>query len=136
MRLQNGERAVVDLQKLSSECLDLYGPAANTAGQFQSALGLESADAEALRQALLRAAATEEVASSYGDELGFFYLLDFEMTHGENAAKIRSSWHIRPDEDFPRLDGCYVTFFTAEDAKELFESSGFKYFEPLRPSVV
>lgn len=61
MKLPNGERAVVDVRKLSDYCLNLASPRGRTKARvFESVLGLKRANAEALRRQLLRAATEEE----------------------------------------------------------------------------
>ena len=75
---------------------------------FLAALGLAATDAEYVREALLRAAVTEESVLTDVDEYGSRYQLDFTLTKGTRSAKVRSSWIMRRGEDFPRMTSCYV----------------------------
>jgi hypothetical protein len=57
MKLPGGERALVDVGKLQDYCLNNQHPRGrHKARVFASALGFTDADADVLRQALLRAA--------------------------------------------------------------------------------
>jgi hypothetical protein len=75
---------------------------------FLAALGLAASDAEYVREALLRAAATEEAILTETDEYGTRYQLDFTLTRGKRAARVHSSWIVRRGGDFPRMTICYV----------------------------
>jgi hypothetical protein len=71
-------------------------------------LGLTAADAEELKSALLAAAESEEAVPGENDEYGWRFAVDFVMHRAHLEARVRSSWIIRRDEDFPRLTSCYV----------------------------
>ena len=75
---------------------------------FAAALGFTDADADVLRQALLRAAREGEAQQTDRDNYGQRYVLDYEMTGPKGQATVRSSWIIRHGEDFPRMTSCYV----------------------------
>jgi uncharacterized protein DUF6883 len=109
MTLPNGRYAVVDIEKLSGYCLNLSHPRGrHKARVFASALGVTDAHAELLREALLLAAKTCEASPTERDEHGQRYVLDFEMIGPRGRARVRSSWIVRRDEDFPRLTSAYV----------------------------
>ena len=109
MRLPNGERAVVDIQKLREYCLSLGHPRGrNKARVFAAALGLTADDAATLRVALLEAARTEEAHPGHLDGYGRRYVVDFSMEGPRGVVRVRSAWIIRTDEDFPRLTTCHV----------------------------
>ena len=81
MRLPNPERAVVQIEKLRDYCLSMEHPRGrNKARVFESALGLTSRDASALRDALLAAARTKDAISTEKDDFGQRYMLDFIMS--------------------------------------------------------
>ena len=69
---------------------------------------MEQDDAEELRAALLAAAREQDAGASEADEYGERYVLDFSLRHEGREARVRSSWIIRKDENFPRLTSCYV----------------------------
>ena len=97
MKLPSGERATVDMVKLRDYCLNPAHPRGrHKARVFASTLGLTAADADVLRDALLRAAREESAT------------IDFELTRGDRKATIRSAWIIRRDDSSPRLTSCFV----------------------------
>ena len=109
MKLPNGEHAIVDLAKLRDYCLDPMHPRGrHKARVFAAALGLYADHSEHVRELLLRAAQTEEVAAIDQDAYGQRYSLDFILIGLTGQAMVRSSWIIRDGEDFPRLTSCFV----------------------------
>jgi hypothetical protein len=109
MKLPNGDRAVVDLAKLTDYCLSPAHPRGrHKARVFAASLGLYADQADLLRDALLEAARTEEANPGDQDEFGHRYVVDFTMKTPSGEARVRSSWIVRADEDFPRLTSCYV----------------------------
>lgn len=109
MTLPGGDRAEVDPRKLADNCLSPTHPVGkHKAAVFRAALGLTAADADRLRDWLLRAAVTGEVTPERADEFGDRYRVDFEATTEAGSASVRSAWIVRAGEDFPRLTTCYV----------------------------
>ena len=71
MKLPGRERATVDIVKLRDYCLNpLRARGRHKARVLRSALGLTQADAEILRDELLRAAREADVAVGEVDEYG------------------------------------------------------------------
>ncbi|MEX2304093.1 MAG: DUF6883 domain-containing protein [Bryobacterales bacterium] len=92
MKLPGGERAVVDVEKLRTYCLDrshLRGR--HKARVFAAALAFDQRDAEYLRESLLAAARENEATKGYSDEYGDRHTIDFELERGERSATIRSA---------------------------------------------
>jgi hypothetical protein len=109
MLLPNGDKAVVELEKLRDYCLNPAHPVGkHKARVFASALDFTAADALTLRQLLLQAARTEKATDGLLDRFGQRYLIDFDAVHRGYAARVRSSWIILANEDFPRLVTCFV----------------------------
>ena len=109
MKLPNGERAFVDMRKLVDYCLDPVHPRGrHKARVFRSALGFSVENAEDLRQALLRCAATGDAALTEEDEFGQRYVIDYGAQGPAGTADVRTVWMVRSGEDFPRLVTCYV----------------------------
>lgn len=110
MKLPNGARAVVDIEKLRGYCLSTQHPEGrHKARVFLSVLGMASADAERLREILLSAAAVNsEVSMTDADKFGCRYSMDVLVTWGSREAIVRSAWIIKTGEDVPRLISCYV----------------------------
>jgi hypothetical protein len=71
MNLPNGDKAAVDLEKLTGYCLNPEHPRGkHKARVFAAALGLTADDAEHLRTCLLQAAIQDEATPSDLDEYG------------------------------------------------------------------
>jgi hypothetical protein len=110
VKLPNGDKAIVELAKLTEYCLDPAHPRGrHKARVFASSLGLEQQDAPVLRVALLEAAETSDDAREGPiDGFGRRYALDFAMRGPKGSAVVRSAWIFRHGEDFPRFTSCYV----------------------------
>lgn len=109
MKLPNGERAIVEMEKVRDYCLSLDHPRGrHKARVFQRVLGLTRAHAGELREALLRAAVQSDATQGETDPFGRRYRIDFEFRGPKTAAPIRSGWIVRTGEDFPRFTTCYV----------------------------
>lgn len=110
MKLPNGARAVVDIEKLRDYCLSsLHPEGRHKARVFLSVLGMTSSDADKLREIFLSAAAANnEVSLTGADKYGCRYSLDALVTWGSREALVRSAWIVKAGEDFPRLVSCYV----------------------------
>jgi hypothetical protein len=109
VRLPNAGRAVVDIEKLRSYCLNPdHSRGCHKARVFAGALGLTRDHAGDLRDNLLAAALNNDATPEEHDEYGKRYVIDFMATGPSGRAMVRSSWIIRPEEDFPRLTSCYV----------------------------
>jgi hypothetical protein len=109
MRLPNGERAIVPLDKLVDYCLNPDHPRGrHKARVFAATLGITAADAQHLRTALLAAAAAGDAAPGEDDFYGQRFVLDFPMAGLIGPVTIRSLWIVRAGEKVPRLSSCYV----------------------------
>ena len=109
MKLPGGELAVVEIAKLRDYCLNPSHPRGrHKARAFAAALNLGQADAEFLRQELLRAAPEATATEGDADEYGERYIVDFELTRNDRRATVRSAWIVRRGEGFPRLTSCFV----------------------------
>lgn len=109
MKLPNGTQAILDLEKLRRYCLDVAHPRGrHKARVFRAALGISTGDATLLREALLRAASTEDAVVTKTDHHGTRYTLRMDMIHGTRAAVVRSQWIVRQGEEVPRFVTCYV----------------------------
>ena len=107
--LPNGDRAIVDLNKLAEYCLNPEHPRGrHKARVFAATLGMTAENADLLQEALLLAARTQPSVMAEGDDFGQRYVIDFPLDGPTGRADVRSAWIIRADEDFPRLTSCYV----------------------------
>lgn len=109
MKLPNGDRAVIAIEKLRDYCLDArHARGRHKARVFATALGWTAGDAEQLRDLLLAAARREDAISGEKDEYGQRYTLDLKVPGPHGSVAIRSLWMVRSGEDFPRLASCFV----------------------------
>ena len=105
------ESVVVEIAKLRDYCLsEIHPRGKHKARVFRAALGLTAADAEVLRDALLKAVAdqTDELRQTASDEHGSRYDLDFVMTTPGGSVAIRSKWIAPAAKRVLRFISCYV----------------------------
>ena len=109
MKIPNAELAIVDIRKLRDYCLDpTHDESKHKARLFKMALGMTAIDAEDLRDILLQAVKTHDVARlGRRDDFGQRYVLDFMIEWHGKRALVRSGWIIEHDRDIPRLSTCY-----------------------------
>jgi len=109
MKMPKCERAVVDARKVLDYCLNPAHPRGrHKARVFAASLGLTSANADQLRDALLNSACSDDAKRGELDGYGQRYVVDFTMRTAAGHGAIRSAWMVRHGEDFPRLLSCYV----------------------------
>ncbi|MDX2138661.1 MAG: hypothetical protein SF123_11250 [Chloroflexota bacterium] len=109
MKLPNGDKAIIDLEKLTEYALNPEHPTGrHKAYVFKSALGIEREDAAVLLDFLMQVAISDEIVDSSRTPYGTRYVLDSPLATDHGEAIVRSAWIIRNDEDFPRLTSCYV----------------------------
>jgi hypothetical protein len=108
MKLPHGDRAIVDIQKLSGYCLNPDHHRGKNKARVFASIGFRLADAAELREAILRAAVSEEAQPGPSSEYGQRFVLDFDMSRFARAIRIRTTWIIREGEEVPRLTSCYV----------------------------
>lgn len=77
------------------------------AAMFRNRLGISLENKEALENALLEAAISNEAIIYREDKYGVHYDIKFLMTTETGSSLILSCWIIRKDEDFPRLTNTY-----------------------------
>ncbi len=108
-RLPEGERAVVEIEKLRDYSLNPWHPVGkHKARVFQSALGITLEDAEWLRERILTKVLNFEALEGSPSLFGLKYVVDMEITRGASSATVRTAWIIEHGHDFPRLTSCYV----------------------------
>ena len=104
MKIPNAERAVVDIRKLRDYCLNpQHDKGKHKARLFTSLLGMDSDDAEELRNALLEVVKTKDAQLGETDAYGQRYMLDFTLNWRGKQARIRSAWIIETGSDIPKL---------------------------------
>jgi hypothetical protein len=109
VKLPNGERAVVDIRKLTEYALNPdHASGADKAAGFSKALGMTPSDAAALRLLLLEAAGTAEARPFNTIPEGELLTVDAMIDWNDRRAVVRTGWIIRNGEDFPRLTTAFV----------------------------
>jgi hypothetical protein len=109
MKLPNGERAIVPLEKLRDYCLNpSHRVGSHKAHVFESVLGLTTGDAEELQQRLISVARTGDAMVGMQNDYGQRYIVDFQMTTAMGTAVVRSMWIILTGGDALRLTSCYI----------------------------
>lgn len=100
------ERAYADESKFLGYYLSTDHPyGKHKARVFKSALGVATANWEvAVLTAVLLNPASPAGHNGYGE----LYVVGFNMTHGDKAATVRTSWIVHDGENFPRLTSCYI----------------------------
>ncbi len=110
-KLLNGDRAQVDLRKLTDYVLSsTHRTGRHKARVFAAASSMTPDDAPALLEALMLAARSDDAVEDRRDEHGAHYSIEFAMEFNGRKAQVRSLWTIRAGEDYPR----FVTAFVAK----------------------
>lgn len=109
MKLPDGHHCDLGT-KLEDYTLNLlHREGRNKARVFESVLGITRDNAEALRAAIQRAAASSEAAEARGDNgFGAVFNLRFFMTTDRGSATVLTGWIALHNENFPRLTTCYI----------------------------
>jgi hypothetical protein len=71
-------------------------------------LGFTAENADELRAALLKAAASNDAQAAASDQFGDRYVLEFELEGPQGKGFVRSTWIVRRGERAPRLTSCFV----------------------------
>jgi hypothetical protein len=110
MRLPGADRAVVEVAKIASYCLNPLHPwGRHKARAFSQRLGLTRADVFLVRSLLLTAVSARDNAEPGPvDGFGARYVLDFPIAGPKGSALVRSVWIVRAGDDYPRLVTVYL----------------------------
>ena len=109
MKLPNADRAFIDIKKLENYCLNPFHPRGkHKARVFASSLGLTKDNAMELKEEIVKAISEVQCRIAEADQYGRRYVVDFSYDRGNLQAKVRTSWIIKFNEDFPRMVSCYI----------------------------
>lgn len=110
MRIPNGDRAVVPIEKLAGYCLNPDHPVGkHKAKVFERVLGMTAVHAPLLAAALTAAARDSDGAvAGVQDRYGARYQLDVDVTGPRGAGIVRSAWIVASPAAAPVLITCYV----------------------------
>ena len=108
-RLPNGDRAELDLRKLTEYCLNPGHPRGrHKARVFHDALGIGQADAEELRARFLRAAREGAAVLHETDKWGERWRVDVAILRHNRRVMIRTVWIVRRSSPNPKFVTCWV----------------------------
>ena len=79
MKMPDGDAAIVDRQKLTGYCLNPEHPRGKHKARVFATLGFTAENADALRAALLMAAASGDAQPAASDQFGDRHVLEFEI---------------------------------------------------------
>ena len=108
MKMPGGDAAIVDRRKLTGYCLSREHPRGKHKARVFATLGFTVENADELRTALLKAAASHDAQVAASDEFGDRYVLEFEIEGPQSKGIVRSTWIVRRGERAPRLTSCFV----------------------------
>jgi hypothetical protein len=109
MKLPNGERAQIDDQKLLGYALNPAHPAGKQhARLFDRLLGINLANADVLRQALIDAARDGEAIAGKASRYGTKYEVRFEMTGTRGRYNVLSVWIVPTGSLIAHLVTVYI----------------------------
>ncbi len=103
MNLPNGDRGIVDIQKLRAYCLNPQHTRGRHKARVFASVGIREADAEELRTALIHAATNAEARLGMLNQYGQRNMIDSDMVRGSRTVKIRSTWIVLTGQSLPLL---------------------------------
>ncbi len=107
--MPNGDRAELDLRKLTDYCLNpAHARGRHKARVFRDALGIGRAEAEDLRARFLRAAREGMAVLHEADEWGERWRVDVAMLRQNRRVVVRTIWIVRKGSPNPRFVTCWV----------------------------
>ncbi|MDJ0845486.1 DUF6883 domain-containing protein [Crocosphaera sp.] len=102
------DNAKVDIRKLRDYCLNPnHDDGKHKARLFSSILGMNTDNAEELRQIIFKVIKTHEAKLGRKDKYGQRYTIDFTLKWQNKSAIIRTGWIIENNSKIPRLTTCY-----------------------------
>lgn len=108
MRMPGGEEAIVDREKLTGYCLNTEHPRGKHKARVFATLGFTAENADQLRAALRKAAATVDARRTTSDAFGDRYVIELHVKGPRGSGVVRSAWIVRRGETAPRLTSCFV----------------------------
>ncbi len=109
MKLPHGDRALVEDGKLRAYVLNPRHPVGrHHARLFEELLGIHLGNAEILKEALLAAAANEDVTREVVTPYGRKLEMGFVLSGPSGTRRVLSVWIVDEGSDRPRLVTCYV----------------------------
>lgn len=108
MKLPQGERAIVPVEKLTGYCLNPnHDSGKHKARVFASALGITAANAEVLRELILRAAIEGEVTQQADTAFGRQFKVDWQVPDRDGVV-LRTIWKLPSETAAPQLISAFI----------------------------
>lgn len=108
MKLPNGDRAIVPIEKLANYCLNPEHPdGKHKARVFASAMGITRHNAEELRDLISRAATHGEVVQQAITPFGQQFKVDW-VVPGYDDIILRTIWLIPSSQPHPHLVSAFI----------------------------
>jgi len=108
MKLPNGDRAIIPIEKLTDYCLNPEHPdGKHKARVFASAMGITRQNAEELRDLVSRAAIHGEVAQQAITPFGQQFKVDWAVP-GYDDIILRTIWLVPSNQPHPRLVSAFI----------------------------
>ncbi|MGF1498147.1 MAG: DUF6883 domain-containing protein [Elainellaceae cyanobacterium] len=108
MKLPNGNRAIIPMEKLVGYCLNFDHPSGkHKARVFSSALGITVENANDLKELIAKAAVEGNVVQQDSTEFGQLYKVDWVIPD-QTSAVLRTLWEITSNNPNPRLVSAFI----------------------------
>lgn len=108
VKLPNGSRAVIPMEKLSGYCLNPEHPSGkHKARVFASALGITAENAEDLQELVERAAVKGEVVQQTSTKFGQLWKVDWSIPSYDQII-LRTLWETTSFSPDPRLISAFI----------------------------
>jgi hypothetical protein len=108
MKLPQGERAIVPVEKLTGYCLNPnHDSGKHKARVFASALGITAANAEVLRALILTAAIEGEVVQQANTAFGRQFKVDWQVPDTDGVV-LRTIWKLPSELATPQLISAFI----------------------------
>lgn len=108
MKLPNGDRAIIPLEKLTGYCLNPdHAKGKHKARVFKAVLGITAENVEQLyklvQQAAIEGDVVQRTVTSFGEE----FKLDWKIPETDGI-QLRTLWIIESETDTPRLVSAFI----------------------------
>lgn len=108
MKLPRNREATIAASKITGYLLSETHPVGSTKAKYFRALGYSEENADQLREALVRIAATGDIAKEIVTPYGTKYVVEGDLvTPIERRVRVRTIWMARADEDILRFVTAY-----------------------------
>ena len=108
MKLPNGDRPEISMQKILGYCLNFkHDKGKDKAKVFQSRLGITVQNADRLVELIHIAAVEGEVVQESSTKFGKEYKVDWEIPN-TGGAELRTIWEVIIESGYPRLISAFL----------------------------